>query len=146
MKFDYPLLHNHVSRPINVRDQLLYSRLQPGETGYDAVAKYNARHLMVYRNDIFHDKYRRLVYDKPCYTIVAHLSRDGHMYIHPDRKQVRSITVREAARIQSFPDDFIFYGPRTYQFSQVGNAVPPLMSKAIGQAIIEAVKEEGYDI
>jgi len=141
MNVSWPVIHNHVSRPLNIRDQELYALLKPGETGNDAIVKYNARHLMVYRNDIFHDKYRRLVYNKPCTTIMAHLSHDGHMYIHPDRRQNRSITVREAARAQSFPDDFIFYGPRTYQFSQVGNAVPPLLAEEIGRAIIRAVSE-----
>ena len=141
---DEALIFNHVSRPLNVRDQLLYGRLRPGETGHDAIEKHKARHLMVYRDDIFHDKYRRLVYERPSPTIVAHLGRDGHMFIHPDRKQTRSITVREAARIQSFPDDFIFYAPRTHQFQHVGNAVPPLMAKVIGNIIRKVVREAGY--
>lgn len=136
---------NHVSRPLNVRDQLLYARLAPGETGHDAVVKHGARHLMVYRDDVFHDKYRRLVYDRPSPTVVAHLAKDGHMFIHPDPGQTRTITVREAARIQSFPDDFIFYGPRTHQFQHVGNAVPPLLAKYVGEAIRAVVTEAGYE-
>jgi DNA (cytosine-5)-methyltransferase 1 len=135
-----PLLFNHVSRPLNVRDQLLYRRLKPGEKAVDAIEKYNARHLMVYRTDIFDDKYRRLDGRLPCPTIMAHLSHDGHMYIHPDPTQIRSITVREAARIQSFPDDFVFYGPRTHQFRDVGNAVPPLLAAAVGRAVKEVLQ------
>ena len=117
------MIFNHVARPNNIRDLKLYELLGPGEIGADAHDKYQRPDLMIYRNDIFLDKYRRQVWDAPSTTIVAHLAKDGHMFIHP--RQVRSITVREAARLQSFTDDFIFLGPRTEQFRQVGNAIPP---------------------
>ena len=131
------IIFNHIARPNNERDIRLYALLKPGEVGADAHHKYNRPDLMIYRNDIFLDKYRRQVWDAPSTTIVAHLAKDGHMFIHPE--QVRSITVREAARLQSFPDDFIFLGPRTEQFRQVGNAVPPLLGARIRTAVLETL-------
>ena len=94
---------------------------------------------VMYPNASFKDKMRRLRWDKPAPTIVAHLAKDGYMFIHPAHQ--RTITVREAARFQSFPDSFVFKGSMTSQFRQVGNAVPPLLAEKLGKCIINALKQ-----
>ena len=94
---------------------------------------------VMYPNASFKDKMRRLRWDRPAPTIVAHLSKDGYMFIHPVHQ--RTITVREAARFQSFPDSFVFQGSMTSQFRQVGNAVPPLLAEKLGECIIKALKQ-----
>jgi DNA (cytosine-5)-methyltransferase 1 len=128
-----PIVYNHFVRYHNERDLELYRLLRPGEDSVHAIERHGREDLMRYRRDVFDDKYHKLRPDSPSKTIVAHLAKDGNGYIHPG--QNRSITVREAARIQSFHDQYVFCGSPSDQWVQVGNAVPPLLAEAIARTL-----------
>jgi DNA (cytosine-5)-methyltransferase 1 len=130
----------HISRPHNKRDLAIYEF---------AIKKWNEGNVRVKYTDLpkdlrthknltsFLDRFKVVNAEGISHTIVAHIAKDGHYYIHPDIEQCRSISVREAARLQSFSDDFYFEGSRSAVFKQIGNAVPPLMAFAIAKKMKE---------
>ena len=128
----------HIARPHNERDLKIYKIAINKWLKESERLKYPdlPSKLKTHKNEkAFVDRFKVVDIKGLSHTMVAHIAKDGHHYIYPDTKQVRSISVREAARIQSFPDDYYFEGGRTAAFRQIGNAVPPLMAKKIANKI-----------
>jgi DNA (cytosine-5)-methyltransferase 1 len=127
------VVFDHVTRPVRDDDREAFRLMKPG-TRYGELPK----HLRRYRDDIFDDKYNRLSWDDVSRSITAHIAKDGYWYIHPS--ELRTLSVREAARIQTFPDHFRFAGTRSHAFRQIGNAVPVALAEAIGSEISRALR------
>lgn len=125
-------IHDHITRPVRDDDRQVFLQMDP-KTKYTDIPEEFRR----YRDDIFTDKYKRLDANDLSRTITAHISKDGYWYIHPS--QPRTLTVREAARIQTFRDDVRFAGPPSSAFRQIGNAVPPIMAEHLGRSIRDAI-------
>lgn len=129
-------LYNHKNRYNNPRDIEIYSRLPQGANSlHESIAD-----IMPYssRNGMFKDKYFKLQEDYVCKTITSHMKFDCNMYIHP--WQPRGLSPREAARLQTFPDDYVIYGPQNSWYAQIGNAVPVKLAQVIGNAIMKFSK------
>lgn len=126
-----PIVFNHKARYVNDINYEIYRLLQPGEDASDE----KIAHIMPYKHRLhcFKDKYYKLIPDRPSRTITAHLRMDCHSHIHPF--QIRAITPREAARCQSFPDDYLFLGAYLKTYMIIGNAVPVLMANSIAKTI-----------
>lgn len=130
-KFSY--IYNHKTRYNNDRDIKIFSLLKQGEdSSSDSIKDLNP-----YKNreNIFKDKFYKLKEDDVCKTITAHMKFDCHMYIHPN--QARGLTPREAARVQTYPDSYVFLGPLTKWYQQIGNSVPPVLSYNLALSIRE---------
>ena len=121
-------LYDHITRPVREDDERAFE-LMDATTLYSHLPPEMKR----YRDDIFDDKYKRLDENGLSRTITAHIAKDGYWYIHP--RQNRTLTVREAARLQAFPDYYRFAGPPSAAFRQIGNAVPPILGEQLGEAV-----------
>lgn len=129
------VIHDHMTRRVREDDWEIFSRHMDSKTLYSDLPK----ELRRYRADSFTDKYKKLDWDELSRSITAHIAKDGYWYIHPE--EPRTLTVRESARIQTFPDWFRFAGTRSDAFKQIGNAVPPFLGEAAALAVAP-VKEK----
>ena len=134
----------HIPRYCNLRDMDTYRMLEEdiasGKREYDSKKISELYEKKIGSKSPIH-RYHVLEPDEPSTTIIAHLYKDGHRFIHYDPAQQRSITVREAARLQSFPDDFEFVGSRGNAYQMIGNAVPPILANAVARAIYDFLEE-----
>jgi DNA (cytosine-5)-methyltransferase 1 len=126
-------VHDHITRDVRADDAEAFALLGEGQTYVDL-----PEHLRRYRSDIFTDKYKRLAWEQVSRSITAHIAKDGYWYIHP--AQHRTLSVREAARVQTFPDWFRFAGQPSLRLRQIGNAVPPLLGEALGRQLRSALE------
>lgn len=136
------ILRHHISRNLNSLDVERYSEMSKNHWTFTELLM-NRPDLQHPKQRVFNNSYCVQFWDKPARTIIAHLYKDGNQFIHPDFKQGRSITPREAARLQSFPDDFIFEGSRTEIYKQIGNAVPVLFAQAIAKGCKKVLDKYG---
>lgn len=136
----YPEAHLHAMTLLQEKITQMGSKgrhISPGTAEYEELKK---KIVPPYDATKFPNKWRKMEQDQPARTLMAHLGKDGYSHIHYDSEQARTISVREAARLQSFPDGFVFEGTMNPAFRQIGNAVPPLMGKAIADEIMSRIR------
>jgi DNA (cytosine-5)-methyltransferase 1 len=127
---------------VSIAERILqrkFEALQVSDMGQDEIQKLTKETVPPYPRDKFPDKWRKLSASRPSHTLTAHLGKDGYSHIHFDDREARTLTVREAARLQSFPDGFVFTCSMNQAFRQIGNSVPPLMAKALAIKVRDAV-------
>jgi DNA (cytosine-5)-methyltransferase 1 len=129
------LLTDHICRRYNGQDVKAFAMMKQGMKYFQLPSSFKR-----YRDDIFPDKYKKLVWRHASWTVTAHLSKDCYTHIHP--LQPRTISIREAARLQSFPDSFRFFGNMGDRFRQIGNAVPPFMAWGIAEFVKRGLSEK----
>mgnify|MGYP006317428443 CR=1 FL=1 len=132
----------HEPRYHGERDQRLFTEWLGNNMNKASQAEKMAIYTRITGHTSNHVKYRNLEWDKPSPTIVAHLHKDGYMFIHPDINQLRTITIREAALLQSFPIDYKFVASTPYCYKMIGNAVPVLFAKGIAEAMYDVLKSK----
>jgi DNA (cytosine-5)-methyltransferase 1 len=133
------VLLDHVARPQSKRDLEIYKiAVKKKNRGINLRYYELPAGLKTHKNETaFLDRFKVVdASGRASHTVIAHIAKDGHYYIHPDIRQNRALTVREAARLQTFPDNFVFEGTRTSQFRQIGNAVPPMLSRIIADELL----------
>ena len=129
------IIRDHITRFVREDDSEIFSGMEQGQTYKDVPER-----LRRYRSEIFSDKFNRLMWEGLSRTITAHIAKDGYWYIHPSED--RTLSIREAARIQTFPDSFRFAGSPTERYRQIGNAVPPLLAESVGISMCQSLKAE----
>lgn len=143
----YPEAYRHALKMLEEQIARLGGRIRPGTAEYERLKK---AIVPPYDPGKFPNKWRKMWRDQPARTLMAHLGKDSYSHIHYDSRQARTISVREAARLQSFPDGFRFEGTMNPAFRQIGNAVPPLMARAIAfemfNTIVQALQAEEHDV
>ena len=133
------VIDRHEPRYHGPRDQRLFTEWLGNNMNRASQEEKKAIYTHITGHTSNHIKYRNLEWDKPSPTIVAHLHKDGYMFIHPDIKQLRTITIREAALLQSFPMDYEFLGSTPYCYKMIGNAVPVNFARGIAESIYEVL-------
>lgn len=135
----YPEAYRHAEKMLEEKLAELQAQGQNIIVNSDEWEKLKASIVPPYAANKFPNKWRKMESDRPARTLLAHLGKDGYSHIHYDSTQARTISVREAARLQSFPDGFVFSGTMNPAFRQIGNAVPPLLAKAVGTEVLRSL-------